>query len=125
DVAIDSGKTTSQAVVRCDYSEQSNMVDLNAMPRLGPGAYAVSGQTSDARWGMCKLDALTTTNTPATVTLHLTSHSNHSRAYTLPLTPVNSASFFKKEALSDSAWVMAPASAPDSDTPASCYCVDR
>ena len=125
DAAIDSGKTTSQAVIQCDYSQQANIVDLNAMPSLGTEMYAVSGQTIDRQWGMCKFDTPTTTNTPATVTLHLISHSNHTRAYTLPLSPVSSASFFKKETLSDTIWVTAPASAPDSDTPATCYCVDR
>src|SRR5262245_58926010 len=114
DAAVDNGKATSQAEVQCDYSQAANSVDLNAMPSLGTGTYAVSGQTNDTRWGMCKFD-IPTTKSPATVTLHLTSHSNHTRTYTIPLSPVDSASFFKKETLSHTIWVTAPATAPDSD----------
>jgi hypothetical protein len=125
DAVIGSGKTTSQAAVQCDYAQQSNIIDLNAMPALGAGAYAVSGQTNDTRWGMCKFDIPATTDTPATVTVRLTSQSNHTRTYTIPLSPVSSASFFKKETISDTIWVTAPATAPDSDAPATCYCIDR
>ncbi len=126
DVAIDNGKTTGHSVVRCEYSQQSNMINLNDMPRLGAGTYSVSGQTNDARWGMCKIDTLTIINTPATVLLHLTSQSNHTRAYTIPLSPVSSASFFKKETLSDNIWVMAPSQLmPASDSSGSCYCTER
>jgi len=125
DATIESGAVTSRATIRCDYSEQPNSVDLNAMPSLGIGTYAVSGQTNDARWGMCTFETAAAAKPPATVTLRLTSRSNHTRTYMLPLSPVSSASFFKKETLSDDAWIMAPATAPDSDAPATCYCVDR
>jgi hypothetical protein len=126
DVAIDNGKTTRGLVVRCEYSQQSNIIDLNNMPILGRGTYGVSGQTNDTRWGMCKIDTSTTINTPATVILHLTSQSNHTRAYTIPLLPVNSASFFIKETLSDTIWVMSPSQLmPGSDSTGSCYCIER
>ena len=126
DVAVDNGKTTIQSVVQCEYSQQSNMINLNDMPRLGAGMYGVSGQTNDTRWGMCKIDTLTIINTPATVILHLTSQSNHTRTYTIPLSPVSSASFFKKETLSDNIWVMAPFQLMSgSDSAGSCYCIDR
>ena len=126
DVAIDTGRTTGRFVVQCEYSQQSNIIDLNNMPRLDGGIYGVSGQTNDTRWGMCKIDTSTVINTPATVILHLTSQSNHTRAYTIPLSPVSSASFFKKETLSDNIWVMIPSQLlPGSDSTGTCYCTER
>jgi len=126
DVALDNGRTTGQSVVRCEYSQQSNIIDLNSMPRLDRGIYGVSGQTNDTRWGMCRIDTSTIINTPATVILHLTSQSNRTRTYTIPLSPVSSASFFKKETLSDTIWVMTPSQLlQGSDFTGSCYCTER